>query len=52
MLFPVRFCLVIDAKNGRRRGDDQPDRSRHCRPGGTALTSLLCDDRYKPVGEA
>ena len=25
MLFHVRFCLVIDAKNGRRRGDDQPD---------------------------
>ncbi len=23
-----------------------------CRPGGTALTSLLCDDWYLPVGEA
>ena len=52
MLFHVHFCLVIIARNGRRNDDDQPDRSRHCRPGGTALTSLLCDDRYRPVGEA
>jgi hypothetical protein len=52
MLFHVHLCLVILARNGRRNEDDQPDRSRHCRPDGTALTSLLCDDRYRPVGEA
>ncbi len=52
MLFHVHLCLVITARNGRRNDDDQPDRSRHCRTDGTALTSLLCDDRYRPVGEA
>ncbi len=46
------FCLVIDAKNGRRHGDDQSDRSRPFRPDGAVGTSLLCDDRTPPTGEA
>ena len=52
MLFHVHLCLVIDARNGRRNVDDQPDRSRPTRSDGAGKTSLLCDDRYQPVGEA
>jgi len=52
MLFRVPFYLVIDAKNGRRHGDDQSDRSRLFRPDGAVQASLLCDDRTPPIGEA
>jgi hypothetical protein len=52
MLFRVHLCLVIDAWNGRRRGDDQSDQSHPTRSDGAGKTSLLCDDRYRPVGEA
>ena len=48
----VHICLVIDARNGRRRGDDQSDRSRRFRSDGAVPASLLCDDRTPPVGEA
>src|ERR1039458_3915590 len=39
MLFRVPFCLVIDAKNGRRHVDDQSDRSRPFRPDGAVRAS-------------
>ena len=52
MLFHVHLCLVIIARNGRRNDDDQSDQSRPTRSDGAGKTSLLCDDRYKPVGEA
>jgi hypothetical protein len=48
----VLFCLVAGTKNGQRCPGHQSDRSHHCRPDGTALTSLLCDDWYPPIGEA
>ena len=48
----VHLCLVVAARNGRRNGNDQPDRSRPFRSDGADWTSLLCDDRYPPVGEA
>ena len=50
--FQVLFCLVNGAKNGRRYAVDQSDRSRPTRSDGAGKTSLLCDDRYGPVGEA
>ena len=44
--------LVTSAKNGQRYARNQPDRSHPLRPGGTLWASLLCDDRYGPIGEA
>jgi len=49
MLFPNLFCLVASPKNGRRWTGHQPDWSCPSRTGGTGWTSLLCDDRYRPV---
>ncbi len=48
----VHLCLAAGAWNGRRRANGQPDRSHPSRAGGAVRTSLLCDDRYPPVGEA